>query len=170
MALTDEMLEIVLDVKPDWACLVPEKREELTTEGGLDVAGQLDRVQRICQRLRDAGIKVSLFIDPDSEQIKASAACKAHAIELHTGVYANTEKQQQHDELQRLMLASQQAVNLGLQVHAGHGLTRHNVLPIAAISEIEELNIGHALIADAVFIGLAQSVKDMRNLLDQSRQ
>ncbi len=169
MALTDEMLDIVLKVKPDWACLVPEKREELTTEGGLDVVAQLQRVQDFCRTLRQADIKVSLFVDPDSEQIQASGASGANAVELHTGTYANQVKQAQQDELQRLSLASSQAAGLGLQVHAGHGLTRHNVLPIAQLEAVEELNIGHSLIADAVFLGLAESVAGMRRLLDQVR-
>lgn len=169
MALTEEMLGIVLEIRPDWACLVPEKREELTTEGGLDVAGQIGRVKQVCQQLQQVGIKVSLFIDPNKQQIQASSDCGVDAIELHTGTYANQVKQAQQDELQRLVEASKQAAQLGLHVHAGHGLTRHNVLPVAAIPEIEELNIGHSLIADAVFVGLEKSVGMMRELLDQNR-
>ena len=169
MALTDEMLDVVLSVKPDWACLVPEKREELTTEGGLDVAGQQQRVCQVCQALTQAGIKVSLFVDPDRAQMQASADCGVQAVELHTGTYANHSKQAQRDELQRLATASEQAAALGLQVHAGHGLTRHNVLPVAQLEAVEELNIGHSLIADAVFVGLAESVATMRRLLDQVR-
>ncbi len=169
MALTDEMLDIVLKVKPDWACLVPEKREELTTEGGLDIAAQQQRVSEVCASLQQVGIKVSLFVDPQAEQIQASAATGARAVELHTGTYANSVKQAQQHELQRLAEASRLAAELGLQVHAGHGLTRHNVLPVAQLEGIEELNIGHALIADAIFMGLAESVAGMRRLLDTAR-
>ncbi len=170
MAVTDEMLDIVLSVKPDWACLVPEKREELTTEGGLDVVGQQQRVHQVCETLMQAGIKVSLFVDPDHQQIQASSECGVQAVELHTGTYANQSKQAQRDELQRLATTSEQAAALGLQVHAGHGLTRHNVLPVAQLEAVEELNIGHSLIADAVFVGLAESVARMRSLLDQVRK
>lgn len=168
MAATTEMLAIACEVKPFWVCLVPEKRAELTTEGGLDVAGQITWLTDYIAHLQAADIKVSLFIDPEETQITAAVACKADAIELHTGAYAemglagNTNAQ--NTELQRIKQAvhiAQQADNK-LLINAGHGLTRDNVNAIAQISGIYELNIGHALIADAVFVGLAQAVTMMK--------
>lgn len=173
MAATEEMLAIACEVKPFWVCLVPEKRAELTTEGGLDVAGQIDWLTEYTRNLHAAGIKVSLFIDPNETQIKAAVACKADAIELHTGAYAemglegNTSAQQA--ELQRIKQAvsiAQQADN-NLLINAGHGLTRDNVNDIAQIEGIYELNIGHALIADAVFVGLEQAVVMMKDAMHQ---
>ena len=168
MAATTEMLAIACEVKPFWVCLVPEKRAELTTEGGLDVAGQVAWLTDYIDKLHDAGIKVSLFIDPDETQINAAIACHADAIELHTGAYAemglagDTDKQQ--TELQRIQDAvrTAQQADSSLLINAGHGLTRDNVNAIAQIEGIYELNIGHALIADAVFVGLAEAVTMMK--------
>lgn len=168
MAATTEMLAIACEVKPFWVCLVPEKRAELTTEGGLDVAGQVAWLTDYIDKLHDAGIKVSLFIDPDETQINAAIACHADAIELHTGAYAemglagDTDKQQA--ELQRIQHAVRTAkqADSNLLINAGHGLTRDNVNAIAQIEGIYELNIGHALIADAVFVGLAEAVTMMK--------
>lgn len=168
MAATTEMLAIACEVKPFWVCLVPEKRAELTTEGGLDVAGQVAWLTDYIDKLHDAGIKVSLFIDPDETQINAAIACHADAIELHTGAYAemglasDTDKQQ--TELQRIQNAvrTAQQADSNLLINAGHGLTRDNVNAIAQIEGIYELNIGHALIADAVFVGLAEAVTMMK--------
>lgn len=168
-AVTDEMLSISERVKPDWCCLVPEKREELTTEGGLDVAGQQAGVAAACSRLLEQNIQVSLFIDPEPAQIEAAAACGAVAVELHTGTYADAGRSAQANELQRLREAAIVAEARGLAVHAGHGLHHHNVLPVAELPQIVELNIGHALIARAVFTGLTESVSSMRALMDQAR-
>ncbi|MEE2023209.1 MULTISPECIES: pyridoxine 5'-phosphate synthase [Alkalimonas] len=170
MAVTEEMLAIALDVKPYFSCLVPEKREELTTEGGLDVAGQLDKVRSACQRLGDAGILVSLFIDPDVSQIDAVLAAGAPYIELHTGRYAECSGQQQQQELARIEQAARYAHSKGLVVNAGHGLHYHNVQPIAAIPEMYELNIGHAIVARAVFSGLHAAVADMKQLMLEARR
>lgn len=168
MAATTEMLAIACEVKPFWVCLVPEKRAELTTEGGLDVAGQVAWLTDYIDKLHDVGVKVSLFIDPDETQINAAVACRADAIELHTGAYAemglagDTDKQQA--ELQRIQNAVRTAkqADSNLLINAGHGLTRDNVNAIAQIEGIYELNIGHALIADAVFVGLAEAVTMMK--------
>lgn len=168
MAATTEMLAIACEVKPFWVCLVPEKRAELTTEGGLDVAGQVAWLTDYIDKLHDVGVKVSLFIDPDETQINAAVACHADAIELHTGAYAemglagDTDKQQA--ELQRIQNAVRTAkqADSNLLINAGHGLTRDNVNAIAQIEGIYELNIGHALIADAVFVGLAEAVTMMK--------
>ena len=168
MAATTEMLAIACEVKPFWVCLVPEKRAELTTEGGLDVAGQVAWLTDYIDKLHDVGVKVSLFIDPDETQINAAVACHADAIELHTGAYAemglagDTDKQQA--ELQRIQNAVRTAkqADRNLLINAGHGLTRDNVNAIAQIEGIYELNIGHALIADAVFVGLAEAVTMMK--------
>ncbi|MBU5616724.1 pyridoxine 5'-phosphate synthase [Psychrobacter sp. TAE2020] len=168
MAATDEMLAIACEVQPFWVCLVPEKRAELTTEGGLDVAGQVKWLADYINKLQAAGIKVSLFIDPTETQINAAVACKADAIELHTGAYAEKgladDSNGQNAELSRIKHAvsyAQQA-DSQLLINAGHGLTRDNVKAIAQIAGIYELNIGHALIADAVFVGLAQAIADMK--------
>lgn len=174
MAATTEMLEIACRVKPYWVCLVPEKRAELTTEGGLDVAGQLTWLTDYVKKLQAEGIKVSLFIDPEDKQIAAAVSCGADAIELHTGAYAeaglsgNAEKE--NNELTRIKHAvhSAQSANNNLLINAGHGLTRDNVNAIAKIDGIYELNIGHALIADAVFVGLEQAVMRMKSAMYQS--
>jgi len=169
MAVTDEMVAIARKTGPDFSCLVPEKREELTTEGGLDVAGNLSRVTDAVQSLNEAAIKVSLFIDADPEQIEAAAATGAEMIELHTGHYADTAGVEQAKELSRIYQAASQADKLGLQVNAGHGLHYHNVQPIAAIPEVVELNIGHAIIARALFSGLPLAVSEMKRLMLDAR-
>jgi pyridoxine 5-phosphate synthase len=170
MAVTDEMLNIAAHVKPHACCLVPEKREELTTEGGLNIVGNLPRLQTACAKLANAGIAVSLFIDPDFAQIDAAAATGAPAIELHTGCYADAHTPAlQAAELARIQAAAHYAHSAGLQVNAGHGLNFHNVEAICAIPEIVELNIGHAIIAQAVFSGLAQTVRDLKQLMRLAR-
>lgn len=169
MAVTDEMLAIAVEVRPADCCLVPEKRTELTTEGGLDVAGQAARMRAAAARLAAAGIRVALFIDPEPAQIEAAAASGAPAIELHTGAYAEATGAARALELERLLESARRAARLGLQVHAGHGLDYHNVQPVAAIDEIVELNIGHAIVARAVFTGLAAAVRDMKALMQAAR-
>lgn len=161
IAVTQFMLDFACDIKPQHVCLVPEKREELTTEGGLDVAGQLEKIKAATQKLTQAGCEVSLFIDPDPRQIDAAVACGAPVIELHTGAYADAHGTSVAFELQRIIDAVAYAQGR-LVVNAGHGLNLQNVAPIAAIPFIHELNIGHALIADSVFVGLAQAVKNMK--------
>ncbi|MCW8345155.1 MULTISPECIES: pyridoxine 5'-phosphate synthase [Vibrio] len=171
MAVTDEMVEIALKTKPEFVCLVPEKREELTTEGGLDVKGQLEKIKAATAKLTAAGIKVSLFIDADREQIDASKAAGAPFIELHTGHYADAETEEdQQDELKKIAAGASYASDLGITVNAGHGLTYHNVAPIAALPEIYELNIGHAIIGRAVFDGLHKAVADMKAIMEAARR
>jgi len=165
MAVTDEMVAYAEQLKPAHVCLVPERREELTTEGGLDVCGNEARVQAAVERLAAGGSEVSLFIDPDARQIEAAKRVGAPVIELHTGHYADTDGDEQAQALKRIEVAVNYARKLGLVVNAGHGLHYHNVEPIAAIPGINELNIGHAIIARALFSGLAQAVKDMRALI-----
>lgn len=168
MAVTDAMLEFAETIAPACCCLVPEKREELTTEGGLDVAGQVPRVKEACGRLGALGSSVSLFIDPDPVQIDAAVACGAPTIELHTGEYANASTpEEEQRQLNRLKQAAAHALGLGLRVNGGHGLHYHNTRAIAAIPGIHELNIGHAIIARALFVGLKPAVAQMRALLDQ---
>lgn len=170
MAVTDEMLEIATQLQPEDCCLVPERREELTTEGGLDVAGQLPRVREACERLAAAGIRVSLFIDADPDQIDAAAASGAPCIEIHTGHFADAAPgSAQTAELARIIEAVRQGEQAGLTVHAGHGLHYHNVQKIAAISGIRELNIGHAIIARALFTGLEAAVAEMKRLMREAR-
>lgn len=170
MAVTEEMLAIAESVRPYACCLVPEKRTELTTEGGLDVVGHFAAMQLACKRLADAGIEVSLFIDPETSQIDAAVAAGAPVIELHTGCYADAPtREAQQQELARLKEAARYAFGKGLQVNAGHGLHFHNVEAICAIPEIVELNIGHAIIAQAVFSGLTQTVRDLKALMRQAR-
>lgn len=170
MAVTDEMLAIACDVEPVFCCLVPEKREELTTEGGLDVVGQLEKITAAVAQLSDKGIITSLFIDADKQQIDAAVASKAEFIEIHTGHYADapTEAEQQK-ELARLIDGIKYAHAQGLKVNAGHGLNYFNVKPIAAIPEIIELNIGHAIIARAVIDGLDKAIRDMKALMLEAR-
>ncbi len=168
-AVTDEMLGIAVAAAPSDCCLVPEKREELTTEGGLEVAGQEQRVAGAVRRLSDAGIRVSLFIDPDREQLDAAVAVGAPVVELHTGAYAECEDEVRRDELDRLRDAAAYGRKLGLVIHAGHGLHYHNVADVAAIPEIVELNIGHAIIARAVFDGLPVAVSEMKRLMLEAR-
>ncbi len=170
MAVTEEMIAIAQKVKPFACCLVPEKRAELTTEGGLNVAGQLSIMQSACERLKSSGIEVSLFIDPEQEQIDAAVQAGAPVIELHTGRYADAENAaEQAEELERIRQAAYYAHTAGLQVNAGHGLNFHNVEAICAIPEIVELNIGHAIIAQAVLTGLAQTVSDLKQLMRNAR-
>ena len=170
IAVTEEMLEVALEVAPRDCCLVPERREELTTEGGLDVAAQVERVGRACATLADAGIRVSLFIDPDKDQVDAAKAAGAPVIELHTGAYAEAEDERaRRAELERLRQASSYAASLGIKVNAGHGLHYHNVQPVARIPEIRELNIGHAIIARAIFDGLSTAVIEMKRLMNEAR-
>ena len=170
MAVTDEMLAIACEVKPVFCCLVPEKREELTTEGGLDVAGQLDKITRAVEQLSAAGIETSLFIDADKKQIDAAIASKAPYIEIHTGHYADADNEQvQKIELIRLIEGIKYAHANGLKVNAGHGLNYFNVKPIAAIEEIIELNIGHAIIARAAIDGLDKAIRDMKQLMLEAR-
>lgn len=169
MAATDEMLAIALQHKPHAACIVPERREERTTEGGLDAAGQHNRLVPIVSRLRDAGIRVSLFIGPDERQIEAAMKLGAPVVELHTGDYAHAEGEARAVELKKLADMAALAAKNGIEPYAGHGLTYENVQPIAAIPQIAELNIGHYLIGEAVFVGLEASVRRMRELMDAAR-
>jgi pyridoxine 5-phosphate synthase len=166
LACDDEVLRIACEAKPYQATLVPERREEVTTEGGLDAAGQRSRVGDAVKRLRDAGIVVSLFLDPDPRQIDAAAALGAEAVELHTGAYAHASAKFSADrELEALQQAAGRIVDAGLTLHAGHGLTYRNVKPIAAIPNMNELNIGHSIIARAIMVGLEQAVRDMKRLI-----
>src|SRR5215471_4753231 len=169
MAVTEPMLEIAARAAPADCCFVPERRAELTTEGGLDVAGQKGRIATAVARLRERGIRVSLFVDPDVAQLEASAAAGATVVELHTGAYADAAGGAAARELERLRVAAVRAASLGLTVHAGHGLNYHNVAPIAAIPEIVELNIGHAIVAQALFDGLAAAVAKMKALMVAAR-
>lgn len=169
MAATAEMLEIALRHKPHAACIVPEKREERTTEGGLDAAGQLETLAPFVARLSEAGIRVSLFIEPDPRQIEAAIRLKAPVTEFHTGRYAHLEGAARAEELKRIADAAALAAKNGIEPHAGHGLTFDNVSPIAAIPQIAELNIGHFLIGEAIFTGLDKSVAKMRELMDLAR-
>lgn len=165
MAVTNQMLLFAEEIRPANICLVPERREELTTEGGLDVAGNGARIQEAVERMSSIGCEVSLFIDPDPQQIEAAKRAGAPVIELHTGHYADTSGSEQHEALARLSEGCIYARKLGLVVNAGHGLHYHNVEPIAALPGINELNIGHAIIARALFSGLAMAVADMRALI-----
>lgn len=169
MAVTEDMVRIALEVKPQDACLVPESRQEVTTEGGLDVAGQHTRVRDAVAALAGAGIRVSLFIDPDQAQIEAARQAGAPVIELHTGAYADAIGGARSREFERLRQAAKAAASLGLTVNAGHGLNYHNVQPIAAIPEIIELNIGHSIIARSIIDGLAKAVRDMKELMRRAR-
>jgi pyridoxine 5-phosphate synthase len=169
MAVTDEMLAIAKRIGPQDVCLVPEKREELTTEGGLDVAGQLEKVRAACGELGDAGIRVSLFIDPDKEQLDAAVSAGAPVVELHTGKYADADGEEQAAELQRIVEAAKFGHDLGLVINAGHGLHYQNVKPIARIAQIVELNIGHSIIARAVFDGITSAVSEMKKLMLEAR-
>ena len=171
MAVTDEMVDIACRIRPAFCCLVPEKRQEVTTEGGLDVAGQKEKIARAVKRLTEAGIKVSLFIDPDHTQIDAADDVGAPFIEIHTGAYADAETSQEEDkEFIRIKDAVAYAAGKGLKVNAGHGLNYHNVQRVAALPSIYELNIGHAIIGRAVFSGLAAAVADMKTLLREARR
>jgi pyridoxine 5-phosphate synthase len=169
MAVTDEMIGIAIDLQPSDCCLVPEKRQELTTEGGLDVAGQLQKVAAACAALAKEQIRVSLFIDPDNEQLDAAKKAGAPVVELHTGAYADATGPEQEAELQRVVAAAAYGDRIGLTVNAGHGLHYENVASIAAIPEIVELNIGHAIIARAVFDGFHVAVSEMKRLMNAAR-
>ena len=170
MAVTDEMIGIALEVNPEYVCLVPEKREELTTEGGLDIVGNEAKIDDAVSKLSAQGIKVSLFVDAIEEQLDACARVKAPFVEIHTGAYADAENdKEQQTELARIAAGCKYAASLGLTVNAGHGLHYHNVKPIAAIPEIYELNIGHAIIARAAIDGLAKAVADMKRLMLEAR-
>ena len=169
MAATDEMVAIALKHRPHAACIVPERREERTTEGGLDAAGQHNRLAGVVARLSDAGIRVSLFIAPEARQIEAAMRLRAPVVELHTGEYAHAEGEQRAAELKRLSDMAALAARNGIEPHAGHGLTFETVAPVAAIPQIAELNIGHYLIGEAIFTGLEAAVRHMRALMDAAR-
>ncbi|MDX8384385.1 MAG: pyridoxine 5'-phosphate synthase [Ghiorsea sp.] len=165
MAATDEMVTIACRLKPQAVCLVPEKREELTTEGGLDVAGHLQRMKDVVAKLNDSGTRVSMFIDPDMKQIQASKEIQAPVIELHTGHYANLTGKNLQEELKIIQNGAKFAADLGLIVHAGHGLTLANMQPMVGIAAIEGLNIGHSIVANAVFVGLRKATADFKALM-----
>ena len=169
IAATTEMIRIALEVLPADVCLVPEKRTEVTTEGGLDVAGQVGAIADACRRLAAGGIRVSLFIDPDTEQVDAAAQAGAPAVELHTGAYAEARGPDRARELARLADAARRAAAVGIVVNAGHGLDYHNVQPVAAIPEIVELNIGHAIVSRAVMSGFGPAVAEMKRLMTGAR-
>ena len=169
MAVTEEMLGIACELQPSDCCLVPEKREELTTEGGLDVASQVERIRDACARLAEHDIRVSLFVDPEPEQLDASVAAGAPVVELHTGAYADTDGDEQAAELQRVIDAAAYGCELGLTVHAGHGLHYENVQPVAAIPGIVELNIGHAIVARAIYDGFPVAVGEMKRIMNEAR-
>jgi pyridoxine 5-phosphate synthase len=168
-AVTPEMIDIACRIKPHDVCLVPEKREEVTTEGGLDVLGHYAAVEAATKQLKNAGIRVSLFIDPDEKQIKAAKDVGATVVELHTGRYADLSGVEQVKELERIQKAAQYGVSIGLRVNAGHGLNESNVLPIAALAELSELNIGHAIVAQALFKGWQNAIMDMKALMVKAR-
>ncbi len=169
MAVTEELLRIAAEVRPADCCLVPERRAELTTEGGLEVAGDATRLRDAVAQLKGAGIRVSLFIDPEARQIDSAVAVGAPVIELHTGAYAAAQGAAQAAQLARLAAAAQRARGLGLTVHAGHGLNYHNVQAVAALAELVELNIGHAIIAQALLVGLPAAVREMKTLMQAAR-
>jgi pyridoxine 5-phosphate synthase len=169
MAATEEMLEIALRHRPHAACIVPEKREERTTEGGLDAAGQHNHLAPFVSRLNEANIRVSLFIEPDPRQIEAAIRLRAPVVEFHTGRYAHLEGEERAAELRRIGDAAALAAKNGIEPHAGHGLSFDNVVPVAAIPQLAELNIGHFLVGEAIFTGLESSVRRMRDLMDEAR-
>lgn len=169
MATTDEMIAIASRIKPEDCCLVPEKREELTTEGGLEVASQIPRMTDVCTQLAESNIIVSLFIDAQKDQIDAAKECGAPVIELHTGHYADTQGAEQQQEFERIKSMATYAHSIGLQVNAGHGLTMENTTAIAKLPEIVELNIGHSIVARAVFVGLEQATREMKELMLKAR-
>ena len=168
MAVTDPMIDFALKVRPPDVCLVPERRQELTTEGGLDVAGQADRVAGACRRLGEAGIRVSLFIDPEPEQVRAAAAAGAPVVELHTGGWAEARGDDARRELDRIERAAEGAEQAGLVVNAGHGLHYDNTAELVGLERIREFNIGHAIVARAVFVGLDRAVAEMRAVIDRA--
>lgn len=162
MGVTQEILKLALELKPDFVCLVPENREEVTTEGGLDVCARMDEVKACVGKLRDAGIKVSLFIDPDEDQVGASAFCEAEMIELHTGCFANATGKEVDVEVKRLIEAAEQGRTLGVQVNAGHGINYRNITRILEIPHLTELNIGHSIVSRALTVGMQQAVREMK--------
>ncbi len=171
MAVTADMVDYAIRIRPEECCLVPERRQELTTEGGLDVVNYSRNITNACARLQQAGVRVSLFVDADPDQIAAAAATGAPVIEIHTGRYADAPTAEERgQELGRIELAVQQGLSLGLQVNAGHGLNYHNVQPVAALSGVAELNIGHALVARAVFSGFREAVAEMKRLMREARR
>ena len=169
MAATEEMLDIALKHRPHAACLVPEKREERTTEGGLDAKGGHNHLKPYVDALTEAGIRVSLFVEPDPAQLDAAVALGAPVVELHTGAYCDARQVERHDHLQLIIAAAAHAGDVGLECHAGHGLTFDTVSPVAALPQVVELNIGHFLIGEAIFGGLESAIKRMRALMDQAR-
>jgi len=169
IAATEEMLAIALRHRPHAACIVPERREERTTEGGLDAAGQHNRLKPMVARLRDAGIRVSLFVEADSRQLESAVALGAPVVELHAGRYCELAGEEQANELRRLARAAEACGRLGLECHIGHGLAYDNVGPVAAIPQARELNIGHFLIGEAIFVGLVPAIREMRRLMDEAR-
>lgn len=166
MGVTGEMLELALQIQPDFVCLVPENREEVTTEGGLDVLGRIEMVKAAVGQLRAAGIKVSLFINPEAAQIEASASCEAEMIELHTGCFANAVGESVEDELQRLVSSAQQARELGFQVNAGHGINYLNIGRVLEVPHLTELNIGHSIVSRAVTVGMQTAVAEMKQAME----
>lgn len=166
MGVTDEMLGLALNLKPDFVCLVPENREEVTTEGGLDVCGRMDEVKACVGKLRDAGIKVSLFIDPDEDQVGASSFCEAEMIELHTGCFANALGDAIEVEIKRLVEAAEQGRTLGIQVNAGHGINYRNIGNIFRIPHLTELNIGHSIVSRSITVGMRQAVSEMKAAME----
>lgn len=170
MGVTQSMVALAEKFRPDDACFVPERREELTTEGGLDAITHEHKIREAVRRLQDRGIRVALFVDPDRAQIEASKQVGAHAVEIHTGRYCNAFGTEREEERQAVAAAAKLAQGLGLEVHAGHGLNYDNVLPIAVMSEIVELNIGHSLIARAVIVGIVQAVREMKEILNRVRE
>lgn len=170
MAVTPAMLAFAENVRPDDACFVPEKREELTTEGGLDVVSHREKIREATRRLHSLAVRVSLFVDPETAQIEASRDVGAHAVEIHTGAYCNALSVEREKQLQAILEASKFAQSLGLEVHGGHGLNYDNVLPIAQIPEMAELNIGHSIIARAIIVGIEQAVREMKDLLSKAKE
>jgi pyridoxine 5-phosphate synthase len=170
MAVTEEMLHIAEDIRPRFCCLVPERREELTTEGGLDVAGQIPRIREACDRLRAAGIRASLFIDPEESQVRAARECRAPVVELHTGAYADApDADQRSRQLERIRAAADCGTRLGLQINAGHGLNYDNVEAVARIGMLRELNIGHSIVAASILVGMRTAVQRMKTLMQGAR-
>jgi pyridoxine 5-phosphate synthase len=170
MAVTPAMLAFAENVRPDDACFVPEKREELTTEGGLDVLSHRQKIREATQRLQGVGVRVSLFVDPETAQIEASRDSGAHAVEIHTGAYCNALGVEREKQLEAILEASKLAQSLGLEVHGGHGLNYDNVPAIAQIPEMTELNIGHSIIARAIIVGIEQAVREMKDLLSKAKE
>jgi len=170
MAVTEEMIAIASRIKPSDCCLVPERREELTTEGGLDVVNQMEKISDACSRLGEAGVRVSLFIDADPAQVEAAAKAGAPVIEIHTGHFADAQGKAQNEELEKIKSAVKKGTELGLQVNAGHGLHYENVHVIAGIPDIKELNIGHSIVAQAVFTGFHNAVSEMKRLMTEARK